>query len=55
MKITLSLNILGYHLGALEIRLDLDEIATPAGVPARPKLMDSVSDYFASRWAARHM
>lgn len=54
MNIGFTLNVLGWQLGTLNIRLDLDETDTPTGLAVPPKLMDRVSDYFATRWFARH-
>lgn len=52
MTITLALNVFRWRVGTFDIRLDMDE--NPIAAPAAPKLLDSVSDYFATRWFARH-
>lgn len=59
MNITLGVTILRWRIGTVSIRVDVDEIASAAGLPAlmpaAPRIMDAVSDYFANRWASRHM
>ena len=53
MKIGFVLNVFGWQIGTFDIHINVEE-AAEALPAAPPKLMDSVSDYFASRWFARH-
>lgn len=59
MNITLGLTVWRWQIGAVTIRLDIDSTpqlaASLASAPTAPKFIDAVSDFFANRWAARHM
>ena len=54
MTIKFALNILGYHLGALDIRIEMDSAPESPGLPHKPTFFDKISDYSARRWVARH-
>lgn len=54
MNITFKLSIFHWHIAKFDVRFDIDEAPTVPGTPPKPKVMDSVSDYFANRWFARH-
>lgn len=60
MKIGIGLNVLGWHLGEINIRVDLDQPTQTDGsihlnsIASPAKFMDSMSDYFSSRYLRRH-
>lgn len=55
VTVTIGLTVLGWHLGAVTVHLDLDAGAGEPLVVVAPRALDKVSDYFAARWMRRRM